>query len=139
MIYDILESKIVSAGLAVSGESLFFEDMPGECIKGVMIRTPLQGISIDPFIEGWHRSELQIITRHTDPVIGNKLAMDVCKALIVEAPEKHEAVETRGPAHLNLFYPKTLPIRFPRLEGNGLEWSQHFIVAFGIVPAWKRK
>ncbi|MGV1754832.1 minor capsid protein [Agrobacterium sp. CG674] len=138
MIFDILGKKLAAAGLVTTGESLFFNDMPGECVVGVMMRTPLQGIDIDPFIEGWHKTPLQIITRHTDPVDGEALANAVCKALIVESPERYEATDERGPAHINVFYPQTYPIRFPRLEGNGLEWSQHFTTAFGIVPAWKQ-
>jgi len=137
MIFDILGKKLVAAGLVVAGESLFYNDMPGEVTVGVMLRSPLQGIAIDPFIEGWHKSSLQIITRHIDPVAGEALANRVCKALLVESPERYEATEERGPAHINLFYPQTHPIRFPRLEGNGLEWSQHFRAVFGIVPPWK--
>lgn len=137
MIFDILGKKLVAADLVVPGESLFYNDMPGEVSVGVMLRSPLQGIAIDPFIEGWHKTPLQIITRHTDPVEGEKLAHAVCKALLVEAPEFHDANEDRGPVHINVFYPQTYPIRFPRLEGNGLEWSQHFRTAYGIVPPWK--
>lgn len=137
MIFDILGKKLVTAGLVIAGESLFYNDMPGECARGVMLRSPLQGIAVDPFIEGWHKAELQIITRHTDPVEGEALANEVCKALIVEGPEYYEATAERGPVHINVFYPQTYPIRFPRLEGNGLEFSQHFKAAFGIVPPWK--
>jgi hypothetical protein len=57
--------------------------------------------------------------------------------LFVEAPEVHDATAERGRAHISLFYPKSLPIRFPRLEGNGLEWSQHFDAAFGFEPSWR--
>lgn len=137
MIFDILGKKLTDAGLVVAGESLFYNDMPGEVAVGVMLRSPLQGIPIDPFIVGWHKADLQVITRHTDPVEGEKLANNVTKVLLVEGPEYHEATVDRGPVHINVFWPKTYPIRFPRLEGNGLEWSQHFRAAFGIVPPWK--
>jgi len=137
MIYDILEKKIADAGLAVPGQGLFRSFMPAEVTIGVMTRAPLTGIPIDPFITGWHRVRMQIITRHTDPVEGNKLASDVCKALIVEQLEIYPATTERGPAHITLFYPESLPVQFPRLEGNGLEFSQHFTAAFGFKPDWK--
>lgn len=137
MIYDILEKKLADAGL-VPGVSLFRNDMPGECTEGVMIKAPLTGIDIDPHIEGWHKTRLQVITRHTDPVAGDLLANKVCKVLLVEKTESYEASEERGRAHITLFYPEGLPIRFPRLEGNAIEWSQHFHAAFGFEPSWRQ-
>lgn len=137
MIYDILEKKLIDAGLVVAGQNLFRNTMPHDVKVGVMIRVPLTGIAIDPFIEGWHKTQMQVICRHTDPVEGAKFAANVCKALIVESPEMYEASEERGPAHINVFYPSTLPIQYPRLEGNGLEFSQHFDAAFGFKPNWR--
>lgn len=136
MIFDILEKKLTDAGLVVAGESLFRQDMPGECLVGVMLRAPLSGVAIDPYIVGYHMTSIQVITRHTDPVLGEKLANDVCKALAVEIEEPFEATAERGAGSIKVFYPKTLPIRFPRLEGNGLEWSQNFTASFGLKPAW---
>lgn len=137
MIYDILEKKLTDTGLVTAGVSLFRDYMPAECEIGVMIRTPLTGIKIDPHIEGWHKTTMQVITRHVDPVEGATMAANVCKLLIVQAPETYEASAERGRAHINVFYPSTLPIRYPRLEGNGLEFSQHFTAAFGFQPNWK--
>ncbi|MBD9511632.1 hypothetical protein IB265_33290 [Ensifer sp. ENS10] len=137
MIYDILEKKLTDSGLVVAGQSLFRNYMPPECKIGVMIRTPLTGIEINPFIEGWHKTSMQVITRHVDPVEGARMAAHVSRLLIVEAPEKHEASDERGPAHINVFYPSALPIQYPRLEGNGLEFSQHFTAAFGFKPDWR--
>lgn len=137
MIYDILEKKLIDAGLAVPGKSLFRNTMPHDVTIGVMIRVPLTGVTIDPHIEGWHKTQMQVICRHIDPVDGAKFSADVCKALIVESPEVYEANEERGQAHLSLFYPATLPIQYPRLEGNGLEFSQHFNAAFGFKPNWR--
>ena len=137
MIYDILEKKLADSGLVVPGVSLFRNYQPAEANIGVLIRTPLTGIAIDPFIEGWHKTDLQIITRHTDPVEGMKMANEVCKILLVDKRESYEASEERGPAHVDVFYPTTLPIQYPRLEGNGLEFSQHFMARFGFQPSWR--
>lgn len=137
MIYDILEKKLADSGLVVPGTSLFRSTMPHDVSIGVMIRTPLTGITIDPHIEGWHKTQMQVICRHTDPVEGAKFAQQVTKILLVDKPEFYEASDERGPAHINVFYPVTLPIQFPRLEGNGLEFSQHFQAVFGFKPDWR--
>lgn len=136
MIFDILEKKLTESGLVVPGESLFRGSMPGETQVGVMTKVPLTGIPVDPHIEGRFRAKIQIITRHTDPVHGEKLANDVSRVLFVETIERHELEDgTKGSIHL--FYPMTLPVQFPRLEGNGLEFSQHFEAVWVVDPAWR--
>lgn len=137
MIYDILAKKLHDSGLVQEGKSLFVHFMPADVKIGVMIKTPLTGISIDPFIEGWHKTELQLITRHVDPVEGIAMANEVARILLVEKPEYYEATAERTAAHIDVFYPRTLPIAYPRLEGNGIEISQHFFTAFGFKPSWR--
>lgn len=135
MIFQVLEKKIAAAGLAVEGESLFRNAMGSEVNVGVLIRPPLTGISIDPFIEGWFKTDIQIIVRHTDPVEGMKLANQISKLLLVEVPEVTTLSE--GRVSISMFYPKTLPVQFPRLAGNGYEFSQHFFTAFSVAPTWR--
>ncbi|MDE4297088.1 minor capsid protein [Phaeobacter gallaeciensis] len=132
MIFDILEQKIVDAGLGVAGESLFRQFMPAETLIGIYSREPLDGIPFDPYMPGRYRGRIQIITRHTDPVLGKKLAQDVQKVLTVWSPEDYEPNAERGAASISLFIPETLPIQFPRLEGDGIEWSQHFKTVFVV-------
>jgi len=134
---DILIEKLATSGLVIAGKSLFREAMPAETTIGVMIRPPLTGINIDPYISGWHKTRIQVITRHTDPLLGQNLARDVCKALTVEAPEIHPATAERAALRLVRFYPETLPVQFPRLKSNGLEISQHFQAVFATKPDWK--
>lgn len=132
MIYDILEEKLTSAGFT-PGENLFRNFMPADVEVGVMTRSPLTGININPTIPGWYRTKIQIITRHRDVVAGLDMATKVAKVLNVEFIETHPATAERGEAHISLFYPDTLPIQFPQLDGNGYEISQHFTTAFGFV------
>lgn len=137
MIYDILEAKIITAGLGVAGISLFRKFMPAECDVGVFTRSPLSGVAIDPDIEGWYNTSMQVIVRHFDPVLGQILSSAICGALIVEADEIYAATSERNRVCLKMFYPQTEPIVFPRLDGNGYEWSQHFKACFGSPPSWR--
>lgn len=134
MIFDILEEKLRRSFLLVPGESLFREYMPPECHVGAMTKIPLSGIDIDPHIENWYRGRIQIITRHTDPEEGGRLANKVAGVLRVISPEDYPPSAERGKARISIFFPETLPIRFPRLSGNGYEWSQHFKTTFSFVP-----
>jgi hypothetical protein len=134
VIFDILEQKLTRSLLLVPGESLFRSYMPPEVTFGAMTRVPLSGIKIDHEIENWYKGEMQIVTRHTDPVQGDILANKIAQILTVKNIEHYPASSERGPAHITLFLPETLPIRFPRLEGNCYEWIQIFNVAFGFKP-----
>lgn len=137
MIFDILEAKIASAGLGILGQSVFRSFMPDDCTQGVMFRVPLTGITVDPFIEGWVNSRLQMIVRHTDPVLGRIYCDELTRILVVERPENHPQNSERNEVTLSIFYPETEPIQFPRLDGNGIEWSQHFRMAYGSKPTWR--
>jgi hypothetical protein len=132
MIYDILEDKLTNAGFT-PGESLFRHYMPAETEIGALLRVPLSGVPIDPYIAGWHRVQFQLIIRHLDPVDGMQMALAAAQALKITGPEQYPASDERGAAHLSLFQPATLPIQFPRLDGNGYEFSQHFNAAFGFI------
>lgn len=131
MIYDILEQKLTADGF-VEGETLFRNHMPAECVVGVMSRAPISGIPINPNIPNYYKGRMQIIIRHKDPIAGHQMAGRVQKLLTVEAREHYPASEERGETHLDLFRPETIPIFFPRLDGNGFEWSQHFETVFGM-------
>lgn len=134
MIYDILEEKIAASGLLVPSETLFRHYMPAEIPIGAFIRSPLEGIPVNLEMPNYYRGRLQLITRHTDPELGEILAARLAPLITVRSIEHYPANATRGEAHVTQCIPETLPIRFPRLQGNGFEWSQHFSVAFGFKP-----
>lgn len=136
MIYDILEAKLIAKGFT-AGDTLWRNYMPAETNIGVMIKAPLSGITIDPYITGWYRTDMQVVTRHIDPVDGMDMAQAVSRILTIEGCESFPASEERGQAHINLFMPKHLPIQFPRLEGNGYEFSLNFRAAFGFTAVEK--
>lgn len=134
MIWDIIQGKIENAGLAVTGQSLFLDEMPSDVKVGVMMKSPLAGVKVDPHLPGYYTPALQIIVRHNNPVAGNELANQLMKLLTVEKPETHEATPERGRAQINLFFPLSLPIRYPRLTGDTIEWSLNFRTSFTMAP-----
>ncbi len=132
MIFDILEGLIIEKVGLVPGVSLFRNFMPAEAPIGAYFRVPLDGIEVIPEMKDWYVTEIQLISRHTDPVAGAAQAKALKKAVTIESLQVFPATSERGEVHINVFYPKTLPIQFPRLEGNGFEWSQRYFAAFGL-------
>lgn len=130
MIQDILETKIVEASLGTKGDDLFRNFMPSELKSGVMTRIPLEGISEDSNMPGWFKGRIQAIVRHHDPDEGERLARQVRKTLTIRGRSIYPANQEREGVIISFFIPETLPIEFPRLEGNGYEWSIHFKTAF---------
>ncbi|MBA8881727.1 minor capsid protein [Phyllobacterium myrsinacearum] len=132
MIWDILIAKIEAAGLAAAGNDMFINDFPAEVDTGVMLKSPLAGIAIDPNLPGYYTPNLQIIVRHKDPVEGEKLAAKLNHILYVEAPERYEQTAERGAVQINIFRARSLPIRYPRQEGGSIEWSLNYSTSFTI-------
>lgn len=133
MIHDILEQKLIAIGFT-AGVDLFRSFMPGDVSRGVMTRSALRGILVDPYKPNHYIGEMQIVVRHQDPVDGLKMANLVQRALQVETRTIYPATSERGETHLDMFIPETLPIQFPRLDGSAIEWSQNFHMVFGMKP-----
>lgn len=131
MIYDILEEKLRDIGLE-DGVSLFRQFMPAGVTTGVMTRVPLEGIPEDPNMPGFYKGRIQVIIRHTDPVQGRIMANHVVSSLKFMTDEYHSASVERGAVKMSHFYPESLPIEFPSLKGDSLEWSVHFKTCFAI-------
>jgi hypothetical protein len=135
MIWDIIEQKLAAAEIASEAEgTLFLDEMPADVRVGVLLKSPLTGIRFDPHMPGYHKPRLQVIVRHTDPVEGAAMAAAVMRALIIPGVENYPATVERGAVQLNLFYPDALPIRYPRLDGDTIEWSCNFNTSFSIQP-----
>lgn len=130
MIWDIISKKIEDAGLATTGENLFLDEMLSQVVVGIMIKSPLAGIRLDHHLPGYYTPDIQLIVRHNDAIEGARMAATLMKTLTVHSPEKYEATSDRGAAQVNLFLPKTLPIRYPRLTGDLIEWSCNFQTSF---------
>lgn len=132
MIWDIVEEKLIDSGYGEVGVNLFREHMPGDVKVGIMLKSPLSGIPVDPYLPGFHKTPLQIIVRHVDPGAGEIMAKNVMKLLSTEVASAYPANSERGPLILHRLMPDRLPIRFPRLEGNGYEWSLNFRAAYVV-------
>lgn len=132
MIWDILEAKIEQAGLGVAGQTLFRNTMPHDAPVCIMLRAPLSGIKIDHYLPGYYKPLIQAIVRHHDPVDGSRLAQAVSDTLEVSTEELHPATAERGRVRIIKFLPRELPIQYPRLDGNGIEWSLNFETAFNV-------
>lgn len=132
MIWDVIARKMVAANLGVIGETIFLDEMPASANYGIMIKSPLAGIRVDQNLPGYYKPDLQLIVRHRDAVEGGVIADRLLQALTVNAPELH--IEDSGTRiQINLFVPKTLPIRYPRLTGDLIEWSCNFQTSFTIT------
>lgn len=133
MIYDHFQAKLLPLGLQ-PGKSLFLLTIPADITQAVMLRQPLGGAKIDPHIPARHRGELQVVTRHPEPLAGARLAASLQKALTSQSREFFAATADHGPGHVDLCFPKTLPVNYPRLDSNLFEWSQTFDVVWAVMP-----
>lgn len=120
-----LASKIEETGLYRSGETLFLRSMPSGLVSCIMIRPPLGGLKREPENLSLYKGSIQMVIRDVDSVQGEIKAKSVERALTSLGREK---IQEGGTLHF--FVPETEPVQFPRLDGDGLEFSQHFKVAY---------
>ncbi len=108
--------------------------MPAECTEGVLIKPPLSGIEHDNYMPGFYKSRLQIIVRAQSEARGEKLAEQSIKALLHrETKDYYDQPGKKFAMRVNFLLQDQLPIRYPRLDGNGIEWSCNFLISF-VLP-----
>lgn len=130
MIWDILVKKIEDAGLGQQGQSLFVGTIPDSVTSAIMIKPPLSGVRVDPNLPDYFKPSIQLIVRDGDVSAGDAKAQALLDCLTISGEESYPATAERGGVQLKLFFPDTLPIRYPRLDGNSYEWSLNFNTAF---------
>ena len=132
---DIIAKILEAAGAGTREESIFAHHMSDTCKKGVLIKLPLTGIPYDHNLPGYFNSRFQIIVRASKHAEGEALCETVIKALKSHRIREYEEIGKPGVIAMKLNYclPEHLPIRFPRLEGSGIEWSINFLVSY-VIP-----
>lgn len=131
---EFLVQKLADQGLGVIGESLFAHEMPADCKKGVMLKMPIAGIDYDPTMPGFFNDRFQIIVRHSQHVEGQALADAVMKAIVhKQSVDYFDQPGNVFAMRINHLLPAALPIRYPRSDGNGIEWSLNFRISF-VLP-----
>lgn len=134
MRYDILIDILEKAGLGRAGETIFLDEMPADCKRGILIKTPLSGIRFDHYLPGYFKTRIQVIVRARTRADGNDYAQQVLKALWTQEVKDYTDPATGDFAMRTLqVLPDTQPISFPRSDGSGVEWSINFAFAY-VLP-----
>jgi hypothetical protein len=119
---DLLADLLAAAKVGTPGKDIFEEEMPADVKAGVLLKLPLQGVPIDHELPGYYRGAVQAIVRAQKVDTGDRLAKRVMEALTLS---EHSFTNEAGEEvmHVNFLRPRTLPIVYPRSDGNGKEWS----------------
>lgn len=128
---EALSDHIVSLNLGVPGQTLFLHEMPADCHRGILLRLPLIGISVDHELPKYFRGEFQAIVRDKSHSSGAQLAQDLFDAFTLG---KMTLLNQTGQGmRFNHLHPKTLPIKYRRSDGNGIEWSINFTGSYVTI------
>ena len=126
MNYELIAKKIEAAGLGQIGKSIFIDSMPAEVKRGILIKSPIAGVKIDHELPGWYKPRLQIIVRSQTHLDGSTLSNAISNLFMT----KQETIwrdDSNNPVFLiKHILPESLPIVYPRSDGNGLEFSINF-------------
>jgi hypothetical protein len=133
---EVIARRLHDAGLAIEGQTLFLYAMPSDVKKGVLVKLPLQGIHNDFELPGFFNAQVQVIVRAQNHAEGSALAQAVIDALqIYRRTVLFDPGTTTEAMTVNWFRPITLPIRYPRSDGNGLEWSINFETCYVMATS----
>jgi hypothetical protein len=127
---EILAQVLQDADAGTIGTDLFVHAMPAKVTKGVLLRNPLAGTSVNNYLPGYYRSRLQAIVRAPGHEQGDELAKIVGDALKMEQTRRFFNDDGSLAMQINYILPEQLPIVYPWTPANVLEWSLNFITSY---------
>lgn len=119
---DLLADLLAAAKIGTPGKDLFEDEMPADARAGVLLRLPLLGVPINWELPGYYKGQVQAIVRAQKVATGDAMAAKVGAALTLF---ERSFTDDQGAEvmFVNYLRPRTLPIIYPRSDGNGKEWS----------------
>ena len=130
---DCVAQVLIEAGLATElGVDIFEHHIPSTQTQGILLKTPMDGISINHYIVGFYKARIQAILRSKDHAFGDARSMAINQALTLR---KRVFYDASGNLIMNILdsFPTQLPIVYPRTAGNEYEWSCNFLFHY-IMP-----
>ena len=131
---EYFSKDLADNGFGVLGETIFLYSMPPECRKGIMLNTDRSGVKYDWNLPHFFKCYLQVIDRAQNHADGELLAKQVSDYL--QSSSERIYINTLGQPEMivKFLLPQNLPIRYPRLDGNGIEWSINLETAYTMIP-----
>ena len=112
-------------GLGIQGKTIFVDQMPMECVGGILLRSPLEGAKIDYELPGYYKARIDMTVRAGGYDAGRAAAALVSTALTIVEKQV-------GNIYVKYLRPNTLPIVYQLSKGNLLEFAVEFSAVFII-------
>jgi len=115
--------RLTERGIGVAGESIFINNMPVNCKKGILLRGPSTGTAINHELPGYYKTHFQLIVRAGNEVSADTLMKSAVSALSLKN------FDLAG-MHVNYCRPRTKPILFPLSQGGIIEATVNMDICF---------
>lgn len=129
---DLIAQIIEDAKLGTIGVDIFVHRMDADCKQGIVLRMPLSGVPVDSGLPNYYKSSLQVIVRSPDQQTGDAIMISLVKLLTIYNRLFYDD-SNNFQMQINHFIPRTLPCVYPRLDGQGIEWSIDFNINY-VMP-----
>lgn len=116
---------IESKGLGVIGKTIFVNEMPAGCDRGLVVFTSGEGLRQHTDISGYYRGYVSIAARAPKYQEGQLLATEVLKSMSFQG-------KVLGGVNFQLSRPEALPQSFPANESGYVEWLTSFEISLTI-------
>lgn len=117
--------RLQDAGVATIGVDLFINTLPTDVPRGIMLKDPLDPITIDEGMEGFYTTSFQTIIRDPDLEAADTRAWAALNALRCYRVDG-------GDIFISWLRPATLPMSYPRGDADDIETSVRYDIGFGI-------
>jgi hypothetical protein len=119
---ELLAQVLQDAGYGTVAQNIFVHSMDADCKQGILLRNPLDGVPVDVNLPGYYKHSVQIIVRSPDQATGDVLISNAAAALTMYGRVFNDN-SGKLLMKINHLVPRTLPRRYPRLDGQGIEWT----------------
>jgi hypothetical protein len=138
---DVIAQILVDKNVGVVGNVLgttalpiFKNRMPAAVTRGILLRTPIDGIPVDHNLPGFYKTKLQVIVRSATQADGDAISRAVMTALNTEVRTIYNDADSNPIMQINYLVVDRLPIVYPRDDSSTNEWSINFKICYCMDP-----
>ena len=118
-----LASFLQTNNFGQPGVSLFVEQMPADCVAGILLRPSTRGTKVDYELPGYYKGKFKLSVRGSD--------YPTCKAQIESIIAALTVTNTQiGTMFFKFMRPLTLPMSYPLSKSDLIEYAVDFEVCF---------
>lgn len=110
-----IATHLETNGAGRIGETIFIDEMPLECVQGILLMNTYAGTSIDHEMPGWRDTGFRLVVRSPNYEVGYQIAEGASEILTIRRELQMSPKMT-----MRLSLPQNDPLPYRRSKGSGI-------------------